>query len=68
MVRKFSDELNKHFVDRCKEFNMIPNVQYDRIIDDEDLQLNNNAEELLIAPNEFLEDLLIPKYGKNLMT
>jgi hypothetical protein len=30
--------------------------EYDRIIDDEDLQLNNNAEELLIAPNEFLED------------
>ncbi len=32
--------------------------QYERIVDDDDLHLNNNAEELLINPNEFLEDFI----------
>lgn len=32
--------------------------EYHRIIDDDDLYLNNNAEELLTSPNEFLEDFV----------
>ncbi len=32
--------------------------EYDSIIEDDDLYLNNNAEELLVSPNEFLEDFV----------
>jgi hypothetical protein len=32
--------------------------EYNRIIDDEELYLNNNADELLASPNEFLEEFV----------